>query len=332
MHFHTTLLLVEVGEGELAEVDFMRKYSAIITQALHVTQKKGRLEILIVNPPERFVTLHYYIARLYVLAGRIGRDSEIDVRVLMEGVGGFEVRSASQRGWEAVAVCQEDEKLIPLFVEENHRSREGSLQIVIFPMRNQEIVDEEISDGERIIEDRDIDTNVEEEEEQGLEGEYPSVAVGGTFDHLHEGHKILLTMSGFICGQKLVIGVTGEKLLKNKAYKEFLEPYETRSDKVLEFVHSVFPALQATTHELEDVYGGAVRIAELEALVCSEETRQGAIAVNEERRRRGLKSLCLWAVGLVQGEDGLDKLGSTAIRRRLSEKQSLKQRQGEGQA
>lgn len=38
---------------------------------------------------------------------------------------------------------------------------------------------------------------------------YNSVALGGTFDHLHAGHKILLTMSAWLTKTKLYIGVAG---------------------------------------------------------------------------------------------------------------------------
>lgn len=38
---------------------------------------------------------------------------------------------------------------------------------------------------------------------------YPVVALGGTFDHLHAGHKILLSMAAWIAGDKIIIGVTG---------------------------------------------------------------------------------------------------------------------------
>ena len=39
---------------------------------------------------------------------------------------------------------------------------------------------------------------------------YPVVALGGTFDHLHAGHKILLSMGAWIAKEKLIIGVTGK--------------------------------------------------------------------------------------------------------------------------
>lgn len=38
---------------------------------------------------------------------------------------------------------------------------------------------------------------------------YPVVALGGTFDHLHSGHKILLSMGAWIARDKLIVGVTG---------------------------------------------------------------------------------------------------------------------------
>lgn len=39
---------------------------------------------------------------------------------------------------------------------------------------------------------------------------FPVVALGGTFDHLHAGHKILLSMAAWITSHKIIVGVTGE--------------------------------------------------------------------------------------------------------------------------
>ena len=38
---------------------------------------------------------------------------------------------------------------------------------------------------------------------------YPVVAMGGTFDHLHSGHKILLSMAAWIAHEKVIVGMTG---------------------------------------------------------------------------------------------------------------------------
>jgi phosphopantetheine adenylyltransferase len=45
--------------------------------------------------------------------------------------------------------------------------------------------------------------------DSGLPSLYPVVALGGTFDHLHAGHKILLSMAAWITSWKLIVGVTG---------------------------------------------------------------------------------------------------------------------------
>jgi bifunctional ADP-heptose synthase (sugar kinase/adenylyltransferase) len=36
------------------------------------------------------------------------------------------------------------------------------------------------------------------------------VVIGGTFDHLHAGHKILLTMAALLATKSIVVGVTGK--------------------------------------------------------------------------------------------------------------------------
>ena len=45
--------------------------------------------------------------------------------------------------------------------------------------------------------------------ESNLPNLFPVTALGGTFDHLHAGHKILLSMAAWITSQKLIVGVTG---------------------------------------------------------------------------------------------------------------------------
>lgn len=46
----------------------------------------------------------------------------------------------------------------------------------------------------------------------GVKPSFPVVALGGTFDHLHAGHKILLSMAAWIARKKVIVGVTGLSL------------------------------------------------------------------------------------------------------------------------
>lgn len=76
-----------------------------------------------------------------------------------------------------------------------------------------------------------------------------SVAVGGTFDHLHIGHKLLLTMFAFTIGRSgtgstnssriLTVGITGDSMLKNKKYADELESWKCRQASVQRFLSSL---------------------------------------------------------------------------------------------
>ncbi|KAI4690774.1 uncharacterized protein J4E88_002247 [Alternaria novae-zelandiae] len=77
-----------------------------------------------------------------------------------------------------------------------------------------------------------------------------SVAVGGTFDHLHIGHKLLLTMFAFMLGRRqpstsdtkpsvLTVGITGDALLVNKKFAEHLESWKERQQSAHDFLSSL---------------------------------------------------------------------------------------------
>ena len=86
---------------------------------------------------------------------------------------------------------------------------------------------------------------------------YKSVCVGGTFDHMHPGHKLLLTQSTMITSERILIGVTSEKLLAKKAYAAYLESFEVRKHRVYEFVNRLNPAIKIDIFELCDPVGEA---------------------------------------------------------------------------
>ena len=118
------------------------------------------------------------------------------------------------------------------------------------------------------------------------------VVLGGTFDHLHAGHKILLSMAGLIASEKIIVGVTGthsdfltdsvsncpidDTLLTKKSNKEVLEDLPTRISKVTEFLALFRPGLQYEVVPIQDVYGPTAYDPDIQALVVSKETMGGA--------------------------------------------------------
>lgn len=72
---------------------------------------------------------------------------------------------------------------------------------------------------------------------------YPVVALGGTFDHLHAGHKILLSMAAWIADEKVIVGVTGTSQIfhKGAAYITIMQTMHSSQKKTTGRYWRVFP-------------------------------------------------------------------------------------------
>lgn len=156
---------------------------------------------------------------------------------------------------------------------------------------------------------------------------YKVVAVGGTFDHLHAGHKILLTMTAWLAQERVVCGITDDALLVNKKHKEVMENLAARSQGVRKFYHTLRRDIQYDLIPINDVAGPTGTDSSIQALVASRETEAGSAQITEIRRQKDLPPLdilfidVIGAEGRVQGDQMAElKLSSTAIRQRLMSK------------
>ncbi|MHA1368698.1 MAG: pantetheine-phosphate adenylyltransferase [Promethearchaeota archaeon] len=148
------------------------------------------------------------------------------------------------------------------------------------------------------------------------------VGLGGTFDHLHEGHKKLLEVA-FNIGKKVVVGLATDKLLVDKEYKEHLEPYDIRKTKLLKFAESIGRKQDLTIIPLDDPFGPAITDPILEVHVSSEETFDISRKMNDMRVKNGLPPLILVMVPMVLREDGV-RFSSTSIRKDLARSEDEK--------
>lgn len=64
--------------------------------------------------------------------------------------------------------------------------------------------------------DGSVDTKVVTQKNQSGNKPHKRVVLGGTFDRLHNGHKILLSTAALNCTKKLTVGVTDISMLKCK--------------------------------------------------------------------------------------------------------------------
>jgi phosphopantetheine adenylyltransferase len=70
-------------------------------------------------------------------------------------------------------------------------------------------------------------------------GQFGGVVLGGTFDHIHNGHKILLTSAAMLARTQFTCGVTHPHMLTRKVLAELIEPLDTRIDNVQQFIHDI---------------------------------------------------------------------------------------------
>ncbi|KAL8777807.1 MAG: hypothetical protein Q9213_007704 [Squamulea squamosa] len=172
---------------------------------------------------------------------------------------------------------------------------------------------------------------------------HDAVAVGGTFDHLHVGHKLLLSMTALVLNtnlkpgskatRSLTVGITGDKLLENKRFSEHLQDWHQRQAAVESFllaflfvdepsrklpssknekkegghqriVSNILASDLAIEYiEIFDAFGPTITNESISALVLSAETRAGGIAVNEKRAERQWTALDIFEVDVLDSAD-----------------------------
>ncbi|ELR12654.1 cytidylyltransferase [Acanthamoeba castellanii str. Neff] len=145
---------------------------------------------------------------------------------------------------------------------------------------------------------------------------YKETVLGGTFDRLHAGHKIMLTIAVLSTEQKMVVGITGDEMLKNKKHGDVMQPYQQRASTTVDFLNAINPSVAYETIEINDPYGPTLTGPTFNAIIVSEETQKGAADINEKRKANGLQPLEVIVVQLVHAPPGLGegKLSSTALR------------------
>jgi len=70
---------------------------------------------------------------------------------------------------------------------------------------------------------------------------YDEVALGGTFDRIHNGHRLLLAVSCLLCRNKVTIGLGDGPLLQKKVLKELIQPFEERKKILEQLIEDIKP-------------------------------------------------------------------------------------------
>ena len=131
---------------------------------------------------------------------------------------------------------------------------------------------------------------------------YKKVAVGGTFDELHKGHKALLSKA-FEVGDKVVIGLSSDVFVSKMGKPHRTASYEERSGELEAFLKERGLSSRAEIVPLDDPYGRTMSAEGLEALVVSSETEKIAPSINSKRLKASMPPLAIVTVNMVPAEN-----------------------------
>lgn len=137
--------------------------------------------------------------------------------------------------------------------------------------------------------------------------------LGGTFNRLHAGHRLLLK-TAFEIADSVFVGVTSDALVRRLrgARAQEVRPYAEREALVRRLLEG-YAGDRWTVASLDDPYT-PVRREEFDAIVVSPETRKTAEEINALRALRGYASIKIVEVAWILAFDG-KPISSTRILR-----------------
>ena len=138
--------------------------------------------------------------------------------------------------------------------------------------------------------------------------------LGGTFDHLHKGHKALLD-AAFSQSRFVLIGLSSDKFAhETHTYKATLQSFLERKEALTGYLYSKNYLERSKIEEINDPIGTSTKYHNLGVIFCTEDTRANAELINKRRNMRALPSLKIFEVPIVLAEDGLP-ISAERIRR-----------------
>ena len=137
------------------------------------------------------------------------------------------------------------------------------------------------------------------------------VAMGGTFDVIHDGHMALLNKS-FSISSKVIVGLSSDQLAIKRG-KNLVNDYSKRLSSLKSVIEKNFPNSSYEISKLENDFGPAAIDGSVKALVVSEETSDKGLVLNELRSEQNMPPVEIVVVPMVLAEDG-KVISSTRIK------------------
>lgn len=135
--------------------------------------------------------------------------------------------------------------------------------------------------------------------------------VAGTFDHIHIGHKLMISKA-FELADHIIIGIVRDEAINDihKICREKVEPYDQRVSKVVSYIKFILKKrnMEKKTFEIIGIKGPYDVVLDknrkIDYIIVSDETLPRAVMINILRLKKGLEKLKIVTVPIMR-----DKLG-----------------------
>ncbi len=126
------------------------------------------------------------------------------------------------------------------------------------------------------------------------------VAVGGTFQPLHDGHKVLLRKA-YELSKNVEIGLTSDEMAHRGRIRP-VKSYKERESALRDWIRKEI-RIEPRIFKINDPYGPTLN-EDYDYIVVSPETYPVALRINELRVARGKEPIKIYRVECVLAEDG----------------------------
>ncbi|KAF7456441.1 Cytidylyltransferase (HIGH family) exon-1 [Cryptosporidium felis] len=143
-----------------------------------------------------------------------------------------------------------------------------------------------------------LENIIESDDSSFFESPVNRTLFAGTFDRLHPGHKVNITVATWYAKEMVIIGLTDKSLNTNKSDGDIIQDFSFRSSAVHSFVFSLCPDISVAILRISSVVGGA-DIFEFDALIATPESFKNAAKINDLRLASGSSIVKLVKVPFV---------------------------------